>query len=58
MEVPIIFEIRDAERGGIRPPALGHAIFTTVKTCDVPAKGVEAASLPADDNLLDPRFPL
>ena len=53
----LIFEIRDAEEGGLYARALGHAIFTEGETWDeLRANVLEAVSLHFDDSAARPRL--
>jgi len=53
----LIFEIRDAEEGGLYARALGHAIFTEADTWDeLRANVLEAVSLHFEDALMKPRL--
>jgi hypothetical protein len=53
----LIFEIRDAEEGGLFARALGHAIFTQGETWeDLRANVMEAVSLHFEDAPARPRL--
>jgi hypothetical protein len=57
MEMELIFEVRDAEEGGYRARALGHAIFTEAETWDeLRANVLEATSLHFEDSAAQPRL--
>jgi predicted RNase H-like HicB family nuclease len=53
----LIFEIRDAEEGGYRAHALGHAIFTEAETWEeLRANVLEAVGLHFEDGPVRPRL--
>ena len=53
----VIFEIRDAEEGGYRARALGHAIFTEAETWEELRRNVrEAVSLHFEEDADRPRI--
>jgi len=53
----LIFEVRDAEEGGLCARALGYAIFTEAETWEeLRANVLEAASLHFEDGSVQPRL--
>jgi hypothetical protein len=53
----LIFEIRDAEEGGLYARALGHSIFTEAENWDeLRANVLEAVSLHFEDPATRPRL--
>jgi hypothetical protein len=53
----LIFEVRDAEEGGLYARALGHGIFTEAESWDeLRANALEAVSLHFEDATTRPRL--
>jgi hypothetical protein len=53
----LIFEVRDAEEGGLYARALGHSIFTEAETWDeLRVNVLEAVALHFEDSATRPRL--